>query len=432
MEEEKKTKEETKNTTEEKITDWQSMPVAEKSNFLHLYYSHLFPWGPFRTWAELISDRVEDREFALRVLCDNENQDDSSSMFVRVNRKDHGVKERKSMNKLNNFIVNNAGKIMGFHIGCVRPSDLEIDSLKIDLDFGEAWDQRRGCECKGSAFCSECWEVMTSGVSLINEIIESDFGYNETMCSFSGRRGFHIRVDYPRFTGCGALSYEELPGLPTKISVLSRQIVTYLSLPKHTQAYIHPLFETAEEKLEPVFARLFAKYIHPRDGKLRKVFMEKTSKLGPLVEKILDAQRDCTPAELWAECKKEIIGIGAVHSPNEFDWKLREAMLWFVFPIIDTQASGVVDHLIRAPFSVHWETGLVCLPVKHEKIANFSFEKDTVSVLDLVGTDPGRQKMSHDKLTESVKVISRHAKRIDVSSKKLRYEDNEKKNAIDF
>ena len=57
-------------------------------------------------------------------------------------------------------------------------------------------------------------------------------------------------------------------------------------------------------------------------------------------------------------------------------------MLQFCYPRLDVNVSKGLNHLLKAPFSVHPKTGRVCIPITIEKIYEFDPTK-VVTIYEL-------------------------------------------------
>jgi DNA primase small subunit len=152
--------------------------------------------------------------------------------------------------KLDIGAVFNAPPSMRHTLKNLHPTQKE---LVFDIDMTD-YDDIRKC-CDGAKICSKCWILMTAAVKVIDVALREDFGFENIMFVYSGRRGIHCWV------------------CDERARVLSNDartaIVEYLTFfqggsqnaKKVNMGSIHPSAERAFHILDPYFA----KYIEEQD-----------------------------------------------------------------------------------------------------------------------------------------------------------------------
>lgn len=69
----------------------------------------------------------------------------------------------------------------------------EARELVFDIDLTD-YDEVRKCGCSGASICNICWKYMQMAITVMDETLAEDFGFEHVAWFYSGRRGVHCWV----------------------------------------------------------------------------------------------------------------------------------------------------------------------------------------------------------------------------------------------
>ena len=180
---------------------------------LRYYYREIFPFKDMFSWLSYGNDphavgsETTDREFFKKREFSMTIEDGRDEIYMRYRAyADHKEWKKEVVDKcpvkMDIGAVYNAPPSMRQTLKNFHPTEKE---LVFDIDMTD-YDDIRKC-CDGAKICSKCWILMTAAVTVIDVALREDFGFENIMFVYSGRRGIHCWV-----RDC-ALIYHTLPFL---------------------------------------------------------------------------------------------------------------------------------------------------------------------------------------------------------------------------
>ncbi|XP_020582402.1 DNA primase small subunit isoform X2 [Phalaenopsis equestris] len=239
--------------------------------------------------------------------------------------------------------------------------------LIFDIDITE-YDDVRYC-CSGSDICLNCWPLMAIAIKVIDTALRDDFGFNQILWVYSGRRGVHCWVCDGR---ARRLSNEVRSSIADYFHVykggensLKKASLTGLALhPLLARAYTDVLLDYFERKLIHN-QRLFS--LEERYQKILDIISDK-SVASEIHEKWQGNKRSSVSEEVrWDQLKS------VLQSTKHKGLRrcVEEIVFTYTFPRIDMEVSKHMNHLLKAPFCVHPKTGRVCVPIDPKYCEDF-------------------------------------------------------------
>ncbi|KAG6898132.1 hypothetical protein C0992_004848 [Termitomyces sp. T32_za158] len=246
--------------------------------------------------------------------------------------------------------------------------------LVFDIDMTD-YDPVRTC-CSGADICRRCWVFIALAVKVLDAAIREQFGYENLLWVYSGRRGIHLWISDKEAMELTDDQRKALVGWMTvvhgsqesnkKLNVRSAS----RSLPPPLQAAVNILNETFSELILSD-QNLFA------SQEACETLLEQIPDLQTVSHLRTKWTNDPgrSSEDKWLDFKKEV---KSYENGSSQRINLRAAMediiLFYTYPRIDAEVSKHRNHLLKAPFCVHPKTGRVCVPVDPERIEDFNPE----------------------------------------------------------
>lgn len=357
--------------------------AVDPNEFPHLlkqFYERLFPYNRFYRWLSYGSQRdFENREFSFTLKDD---------IYIRYRSYSSETEMTEDIKKMNPYKIDIGAVFTG------KPKDHKkikasefkpvARELVFDIDMTD-YDEIRTC-CSGAAICESCWPFMRVAARIVDKALREDFGFEQILWVYSGRRGIHAWVCDKR---ARALSNEARAAVAEWLSVVvgGENAARKVDLKR-------PVFPAIQRALG-VSKVYFEKWIlKSRSAGGQDVLKGKESR-EKLIAAIGDATIEKTLTESWDEAEKsnsvdevsvskdrwaelcETVEDATKKSGKRANWhplhlRPQEIMLQYTYPRLDVHVSTQMNHLLKSPFVVHPKTGRVCVPFDVDQVDNFN------------------------------------------------------------
>lgn len=240
-----------------------------------------------------------------------------------------------------------------------------LKELVFDIDLTD-YDDIRTC-CSKTDICTKCWKFIKVASAVVTDALKEDFGFNNILWVFSGRRGAHCWVSDERARNLDETArksiVEYLDVLSTKSHKMGR---TLLSLKKPFHPHVERLFEMLAKNFEDVilvdqdpwgthngeWRQTDEMLSFLPDQTLRNTLREKWEEPGYLLSRAKwNSINDIAQKTLKSQAQ--------VAQLNDAK---KEIIVYYMYPRLDVEVSKQMIHLLKSPFCIHPGTGNVCVP----------------------------------------------------------------------
>ena len=246
--------------------------------------------------------------------------------------------------------------------------ELIFDIDLSDYDFLDLSDGPANPKALSLEACDAAWPVAGIAILLLQRVLHAQFGFDEFLCFYSGRRGAHLWVLDER-----AMALDET-GRAAIATFLDSELTKC-----RTRATSSHRVHVKNLGLMPTALSLFETVLVGQMGALdlqahRAAFVDRLAlgheSMHNLAE---DASRKGGGAAAWAYIRSKVTK-QAERLPKECGWfvaRLEEVVLAYVWPRLDFQVTKGLNHLIKAPFVAHPKTLRVAVPLRRDELLTF-------------------------------------------------------------
>jgi DNA primase small subunit len=325
-----------------------------KSPYLAEYYIKYFPMTPFMKWLSCHNnEKPNQREFSFGGN-HRYNSFDSGQKLQDYLRKH--VPERIDLGAIYSAPLSDRNRI---------PEEKFFPISKeyvLDIDISD-YDSIRACGCKKEAHCVRCWPLMNCAARILDQLLDKVFGLQHRLWVFSGRRGIHCWVSDEKMMKLGWNGRNAITEFLT--------LIKGNQTPIFSEGKIHPNFNFETEVFiiaEQCFVQLF---LDEKKGMCHVFNEEKywntlVSKINEqkLKKEVLEflQKMKTSPSAQQIPSKKKWGFFKELFKNKGISQAILELVYSFVYPRLDVNVSKQMNHLLKAPFSVHPNTNLMCVP----------------------------------------------------------------------
>ncbi|AMD21929.1 HFR074Wp [Eremothecium sinecaudum] len=331
------------------------------SSDMQYYYQYLYPFKVVFQWLNHYPKPQRDminREFAMAFR---------SGAYKRYNSFNTVQEFKQQIQK---------GNPDRFEIGAVynkpprdRDSVLKTEmkpiekELVFDIDMDD-YDAFRTC-CSGAHVCEKCWKFISLAIKVMNTSFEEDFGFQDFIWVFSGRRGAHCWISDKR---ARVLTDSQRRGMLDYMNVIKdRNLEKKMNF---IRPY-HPHLSRSLEILKPHFTAFILREQDPwqKDTVAFQTILPALHDklLSEALKKYWTENPGRSSETKWKDIDQLALAQNKQAKRQDYITRLKESkedlILTVLYPKLDIEVTKQTIHLLKAPFCIHPSTGNVCVPI---------------------------------------------------------------------
>lgn len=357
---------------------------------LKVYYLSLFPYKQMFSWLSYGNDPSKaaenpaiDKDFFYRREFSFTMEHDVYIRYLSFRNAEEMEREiqKKQPHKIDIGAVYSLPAMQHNSVQASAFKPLERE-LVFDIDLTDYDDVRVGCT-KDMMWENGSWQYMSLAIKIVDAALREDFGFENLLWVFSGRRGVHCWVCDKR-----ALQLEdrERTAVVNYLTLLSSEDPTKIAA--GLTSPLHPSLKRAMPMMEAMFEDMVCS---PKGQDL----LADPERWQKVLKMIPDAEIQSDMHDAWQKSSKQTslqrwkslkaTVASRADKKGKGGWSLRRALqvivVAYTYPRLDVNVSTHRNHLLKSPFVVHPKTGKVCVPI-FDVADCHNFDPDTVPNLD--------------------------------------------------
>lgn len=340
---------------------------------MQYYYAQLFPFELVFKWlchSETSTEAMDRREIAMAFR---------SGAYKRYNSFSDAHEFKQQIERANPD---------RFEIGAVynnRPRDRDTllkselvaleKELVFDIDMDD-YDDYRTC-CSGAQICVKCWKFISLAIEVMDVTLRDDFGFQDMIWVFSGRRGAHCWVSDKRARQLNDIQRRNVLDYVNVVRDRNPERRSALKRP------YHPHLTRSLNLLKPHFVDIILEEQDPwRDDEeaaktLLSGFHDK--RLVEMLKTFWLENKNRSSMDKWSDIDSQFtIMLSSLKPPKKKEmlarlkeWK-EDMIIATLYPKLDVEVTKQVNHLLKSPFCIHPATGNVCVPITKDFVPSLA------------------------------------------------------------
>ncbi|KAF5388865.1 hypothetical protein D9757_005683 [Collybiopsis confluens] len=249
----------------------------------------------------------------------------------------------------------------------------EKRELVFDIDMTD-YDPIRTC-CSDAAICKRCWGFISIAVEVLDKAIRDQFGYNQLLWVYSGRRGIHLWIsDKEAFE----LTDDQRKAMVEYLTVIKNGKEPGKRVnSRYGTKNVPPTLKDAIEVIKEPFDDLILQdqdCFGSQTGYEALLSLIPDARVASRLREKWTETPDSRSSVKWDDLKAEVKGLKDKAARQNMRNAMEDIVLQYTYPRLDTEVSKHRNHLLKAPFCIHPKTGRICVPVDPREIRNFDPE----------------------------------------------------------